>query len=137
MGRTTHNGSATPEYLIWRNIRDRCLNQDYKLFAFYGARGIIVCERWRNSFAAFIEDMGWRPDPSLTVDRIDNDKGYEPGNCRWATRKEQANNRRTRRDTVLVDGERLQDAAKRAGVSYQTAYYRLRKGWPIERVLGA
>ena len=87
MGRTIHNGSATPEYLIWRNIRDRCSNPNYKPFAFYGARGITVCERWRKSFAAFIEDMGWRPDPSLTVDRVDNDKGYEPGNCRWATRK--------------------------------------------------
>ena len=138
MGRTTHDGSATPEYLIWRNIRDRCSNPKSKGFAFYGGRGITVCERWRESFAAFIEDMGWRPLSSLTLDRIDNNKGYEPGNCRWATRKEQANNRRTRKDLVFLgDGRPLKDAAAATGIPYQTAYARLRKGWPIERVLGA
>ena len=117
MGKTTHGGAHTPEYLIWRNIRDRCLNPNTKLFAFYGARGITVCQRWQDSFAAFIEDIGWRPDPSLTVDRIDNDKGYEP------------NNRRQREDTVLINGERLQEAAKRVGIPYQTVYARLQRGW--------
>lgn len=135
MGKTTHGGSNTPEYLIWRNILDRCTNPNYRLFAFYGARGITVCARWRYSFAAFIEDMGWRPSPELTVERIDNDKGYAPGNCRWATRKEQANNRRQRTDAVLINGRRLQDAAREAGVPYQTAYSRIRSGWPLERVL--
>lgn len=134
--RRSHGLSNSPEYLIWRNMRDRCSNPNYVLFRFYGARGITVCARWE-SFAAFIEDMGRRPNPSLTLERIDNDRGYEPGNCRWATRKDQANNRRQRQDTVRVNGERLTDVAARCGVPYQTIYARLRKGWPVERAISA
>jgi hypothetical protein len=137
----THRLSKTPEYLIWRNMRDRCHNPNYVLFRYYGARGIAVCERWRNSFVAFIEDMGRRPDPSLTLERIDNAKGYEPGNCRWATRKDQANNRRPRADrvTLMVDGRAspLTEIARRYGVPYQTIYARIRRGVsPMEAVHG-
>ena len=133
--------SNTPEYLIWRNMRDRCQNPNYILFKHYGARGITACERWRNSFVAFIEDMGRRPDPSLTLERIDNAKGYEPGNCRWATRKDQANNRRPRVDrvTLVVDGRDLPltEIARRYGVPYQTMYYRIRRGAsPMEAIHG-
>lgn len=134
MGKTTHGGARTPEYLIWRNIRNRCLTPTYKLYEFYGARGITVCARWAESFEAFIEDMGWRPSPELSIDRIDNDKGYEPGNCRWATRKEQANNRRIPKDRVMIGGVTIDEFAEQWGIPYQTIYYRLRKNAPLFRM---
>ena len=138
----THGMSNTPEYLIWRSMRDRCQNPNNVLFRFYGGRGITVCERWRDSFAAFIEDMGRRPDPSLTLERNDNARGYEPGNCCWATRKDQANNRRPRVDriTLEVDGCTLPltEIATRYGVPYQTIYARIQRGAaPMEAIHGS
>lgn len=92
-----------PLYHVWRSMRDRCRNPNFKQFADYGGRGITICDRW-NSFAAFVEDMGPRPD-GYTLDRIDNDKGYGPDNCRWASHKEQQRNRRVN-VYVTVDGVR-------------------------------
>jgi hypothetical protein len=89
----------TPTYETWRSMLRRCYNSNEIHWDRYGGRGITVCDRWRE-FQNFFEDMGERPE-GLTLDRIDNDGNYEPGNCRWATKKEQASNRAKRRNVEI------------------------------------
>ncbi len=120
-------GEKSPTYQTWQSMIARCTSTKNRGYSNYGGRGITVCERWQ-TFAGFFADMGEKP-PGLTLDRIDNERGYEPGNCRWATRKEQATNRRT---TKLNDvahclirhmhrrGSNRRDIAHAFGVSWET-----------------
>lgn len=136
--RNTIHGFARPgaricEHWIWTNMIERCADAGNKN---YCGRGIIVCERWVNSFEKFLSDMGNRPSPQHSLERRDNDGNYEPTNVYWATAKDQARN--TRR-TVLVDvaGERLclKDATEKLGLPYAPIATRIRRGWPIEQAL--
>lgn len=93
-GLSRHDGTKIPEYCIWQAMKDRCLNPRHKFYSYYGGRGITVFPGWVNDFVAFLEHIGRRPSPKLQIDRIDNNRGYEPGNVRWATKAEQMANRR-------------------------------------------
>jgi hypothetical protein len=99
---TKHGMSGTPEFFIWWGMQDRCMRTTTAYYDRYGGRGISVCKEWRDSFAAFYRDMGPRPSPKHSLDRVNNDGNYEPGNCRWATKKEQAANRGPRRRNLNV-----------------------------------
>lgn len=95
LGKVTHGRSKTSLYKAWNSMNQRCHNPNVDEYKYYGARGISVCDRWRFSFTAFLADMGERP-KGLSIDRINNDGNYEPGNCRWATIHQQAMNKRPR-----------------------------------------
>lgn len=124
------------EKRIWKAMLDRCLNPKNKRHADYHDRGITVCKRWLESFENFLSDMGKRPTLSHSIDRINNDGNYEPGNCRWATRKEQ---QRNQCNTIMLtlNGETMNvyDWSERTGISRITLSGRLYRGWTDEEAL--
>ena len=89
----THGMSQTSEYRTWRSMKQRCTNPKHPYWGIYGGRGISVCDEWMSSFESFYDDMGPKPTPTHQIDRIDNEKGYFPLNCRWSTPKENSQNR--------------------------------------------
>lgn len=113
---TTHGMANTKEYRIWESMVRRCYNHSHPAFANYGGRGIAVCDKWR-TFAGFFSDMGRKPN-GLSLDRIDNDKGYYKDNCRWATTTEQARNRRTAKLTIEQVGSIKEMLSSGATQSY-------------------
>ena len=102
---TTHGKRYSEEYRSWNMMKDRCYNPNNKSYKDYGGRGITVCDRWKDSFENFLEDMGPKPSSKHSIDRINNDKKYEPNNCKWATQTEQNRNKRHQRDAKLIDPE--------------------------------
>lgn len=138
-----HGKSHSPEYIVWREIHRRCYNPKFKDFHLYGGRGIQVDPSWHdsnpNGLNNFLRDMGSRP-PKTTIDKIDNNKNYGPGNCRWANSKVQATNRRV---TVWIeyDGRRMcqNDWAAEIGVMPSQIQYHLKRGrpfpWIYERLI--
>jgi hypothetical protein len=134
--RRTHGASKTPVYNVWCTMRMRCANQTDKSFSHYGGRGIKVCVAWDRSFETFAYDMGPRPKGG-TLERIDNDKGYEPKNCRWASAAEQCRNQRS---NVMVEhaGCRMcvTDWARALGLHPATVFNRIYRGIPAITALG-
>lgn len=136
---TTHGASwpvMTTEYRIWRNIKTRCLDANHGAWKHYGGRGITLCDRWRDSFEAFLADVGHRPSKAHTLDRIANDGHYEPGNVRWALGEVQHGN--TRSNVMLTFNGKTQHIsawARELGVPRDRLQSRLRLGWSAHRTL--
>lgn len=132
----THGQTGSREHRCWREMKTRCSNPKRPEYLNYGGRGIRVCQRWRDSFEAFLADMGPCPD-GYSIDRIDNDGNYEPGNCRWTDRRSQNRNRRS--VTPLTAHGRtmtLPEWAEATGICLKTLRDRLVRGWDHERVVG-
>ncbi len=132
----THRQSGTDVYNIWANMRRRCYDQSCDAYRYYGARGVAVCDEWRNSFSAFIADVGPRPSKDHSLDRIDVNGSYCPDNCRWATKRQQ---QRNKSDNRLIEfrGESkcLAEWAEIGGLPYGTLFDRLRRGMTMERAM--
>lgn len=127
-------GKETKAYKAWSSMRERCLQPSHPAWKWYGGRGITICDRW-NEFKRFYEDMG-DPAPGMSLDRIDNDKGYGPENCRWATWHEQARNRSNNK--ILTWNNKTKSVTEWAietGINRTILFRRLNEGWSVERTL--
>lgn len=137
-GRVTrkHGLSYTPEYRAWQTMVHRCTQATSPAWASYGGRGITVCVEWLDDPACFLADMGAKPTPAHELDRIDNDSGYRPDNCRWVLRSV---NDRNRRSNAFIEHEgetlTLVEWSERSGIRSDTIKERLRGGWPISEAL--
>lgn len=123
----THGKSKSGEYKSWSSMIQRCTNPKHASYKNYGARGVSVCEEWLGSFEQFFADMGSRPE-GHSIERIDSDKNYEPGNCKWSSRIEQQNNKRNNR-LITVSGKEMTVAqfSKISGINPRTLYNRIAK----------
>jgi hypothetical protein len=135
---TKHGKSKSKEFNIWNKMIQRCTNPNNPSYKDYGGRGIVVCDRWME-FIVFMEDMGDRPSATHSLDREDNERGYSPDNCRWATKKEQSNNRRNNR-FITAFGETKTIANwvrdKRCLISHQLLTFRIvKRGWEPEKAI--
>lgn len=133
-----HNMKDSLEYSSWTAMKKRCLNKNHIYYNRYGGRGIKISERWVHSFLAFYGDLGPRPSSKHQLERIDNDGDYTPENCKWATKKEQANNRESSH-FITINGETktLTQWCEQLGLKYSTINKRITSyHWPIERALG-
>ena len=134
----THGKTDTPEYNIWKLMLRRCRAPQAVNYARYGGRGIRVCDRWSgpNGFANFSADVGDRPGPEYSLDRIDNDGDYEPGNVRWSEATVQARNRRSNHP-ISFDGrtQSLTAWSAERGIGPGTLWFRITHGWSVERAL--
>jgi len=129
----SRRGSVSKSYSTYAAMLARCYNPNNWKYADYGGRGITVCDRWRESFENFYKDMGDRPE-GYTIDRIDNNAGYSPDNCKWATQSEQCRNRRSNR-IIEYEGEKktLIDWSENIGIEWKVLDDRLRRKWSVER----
>ena len=137
----THKLARHPLYRVWLGIAERCLNPESKDFMFYGARGIELCSEWQSdeglkAFIDYVENNLGSRVKGVTIERVDNNKGYEPGNIRWASRKEQARNRRSNR-FIEFNGQRrtLSEWSEITGIHKNTIRGRLNRGWPADKAL--
>jgi hypothetical protein len=133
--RRIHGRSRTREYGVWNKMKSRCLDSRRADYPRYGGRGITVCQPWRESFVAFMRDMGPCP-PGFSIDRIDNYRGYEPGNCRWASMRTQNNNKRCNHKVTMNGRTRnLGQWIREFGLYPSLVYGRLNLGWTEQQAL--
>jgi hypothetical protein len=135
--RRTHGKTKTAEFGVWQGMLNRCYNSNEPAFRHYGGRGIKVCDSWKNSFETFLQDVGLRPSKGYSIDRIDVNGNYEPGNVKWATQQEQMRNTR-RNHRIAVNGETrsLVEWAELTGIDRQTIETRIASGWSPEKAIG-
>ncbi len=133
---TTHGMSKSSEYVSWRCMMKRCYSPNHGAYPLYGGRGIAVCPQW-HSFERFHLDMGTKPSPRMEIDRIDNSKGYEPGNCRWVTETEQTRNRANSRYVTLEARTlHLKEWEEISGIDAEVIWVRIHKlGWNAQKAL--
>lgn len=133
----THGETKTSEYRTWSSMIQRTINKNRNGFNRYGGRGIAVCDRWRHSYESFIYDMGYKPSPKHTIERVDNNKGYNPCNCYWATMKQQANNKRNN-TSITHNGvtKNMTQWSETTGIKKNTLAIRLNKlHWSVKKAL--
>lgn len=118
------------EYRVWQGMKARCYNKNHISYCNYGGKGITVCDEWINSFDTFIKDMGYKPDPSYTIERVDNSKGYSKQNCKWASKQEQ-NSNKGNNVFITANGITLTvtEWSRKLGINHMVLRNRLKNGW--------